>query len=630
MAARRWTPSLLVAVVLLGAVIAHAQTADESLRQWRRKRPRVARIEVSGNRVLNAGHIRGLMLIHGPGFWTHLGLRRPPPLAIGAEAHDAEAIRVAYRQAGYWDAHVDITVRPDSLNQAVVAVQVQEGRPYRWGQFSLEGDDANLVTRSARITRSLKTGGTADSLGLAAVIARITADCADRGHPEAAATPTIRARTDTLDVDLRLRSGPPVIFGSLSIAGAAVTHEDVIRREVGWDSGAGSSQKKMGWQQQDVYNTGLFTFVHLEPARFDTASIPGTRIADFRLRVVERKPSYIGFQTGAGQDPDRDLTWDYSFEWGSRNWRGTGRQWSLSAKSGFVVVTDWRVLHHRFALSYMEPWPLGVHLPTTLTLAYEPGLRSPTQNYRVETFSGELTTTQRIGRVMRWSSSLVYERVTIYGVPIEQQAALLEEEGINIRRRWTGVLERDTRPNLFVPTSGAHTRIEGEYVGGILGGANDFYKLDISWARYQIVSSPTVLATRFRIAWANTHSGGTFIPTIDLFYLGGANSIRGYAENTVGPVDSLGQPTGGRVVTLGNAELRTPVFTKLWFTLFMDAGNDFAEFRQVALGDMLVSMGIGWEYLAPVGPIRLDYARRVVHPHYPKSDRLHLSILFSF
>jgi outer membrane protein insertion porin family len=77
-------------------------------------------------------------------------------------------------------------------------------------------------------------------------------------------------------------------------------------------------------------------------------------------------------------------------------------------------------------------------------------------------------------------------------------------------------------------------------------------------------------------------------------------------------------------------ELRTPVKGKLWFTLFGDAGNNWLRFRDIRLDDMLVSMGVGLQYLAPVGPIRLDYARRVVHPGHPKSDRVHLSILFSF
>ena len=69
---------------------------------------------------------------------------------------------------------------------------------------------------------------------------------------------------------------------------------------------------------------------------------------------------------------------------------------------------------------------------------------------------------------------------------------------------------------------------------------------------------------------------------------------------------------------------------KLWFTLFGDAGNNWPAFHEVSLKEMLISVGVGGQYVAPVGPIRLDYARRVLHPGHPASDRVHLSILFAF
>ncbi|MEW5700621.1 MAG: BamA/TamA family outer membrane protein [Candidatus Zixiibacteriota bacterium] len=608
-----------------------AQAQDEALRTWRRKRPEVARVDVVGNRALSAGRIRAVMEIHAPGFWAQLGLAHRSHLLVGAEYRDREAIRLAYRRQGFWEAAAQISAAPDESGAAIVTVTINEGPCYYWGGVRLDGDSPTLVARGQRELRVLARGAPADSLTMALVADRVRALCADRGHPRAVMSVALHPRADSIDAELHLTAADSVVLGELTIRGAEKTNERLVGREIAWEPGAAFSQRRLAWRQQDVYASGLFSFVHLEPTGFDSAGPGQPKRANYQLRVVERDPSYVEFRTGAGQDPERDLTWDYAVEWGSRNWMGSGRQWSLSAQSGFVIVTDWRVLHHRFAARYTEPWVFGVRLPTTLTLAYQPGVRAATQDFKVETYSGELNVTRRVGRTARWWSSLIYERVTIYGIPADQYQTFLEQQGISVRRRWTVAAERDTRPNVFIPTSGARTRVDGEYVGGVLGGADDFYKLDISWARYQIVSAPTVLASRFRLAWANTHSGGTLIPTLDRFYLGGANSIRGYAENTIGPVDdSTGAPIGGRVVTMANLELRTPAVSKLWFTLFLDAGNNFADFRRVALKDMLVSLGIGWQYIAPVGPIRLDYARRVVHPRYPKSDRLHLSILFSF
>jgi len=626
----------LTQVVFLVAVIGwcpHAAfpQADISRDTWRRRRPVVMRVDVAGNRAVSDGDVRGVMQIRTSGFSQTLGLKDKPRLLFGAEERDEAAIRLLYRRHGFWDAKTAISVVPDSRTQrALVTVFIEEGTRYRWGTVNVTGDHDDLVTRSRRSARPLKRGAAADSTALAVALAGIRTLCANRGHPQHRVAVVISPRADTLDVAVTLHAGPPVLLGDLTIDGAERTRESYIRREIRWRPGTRYSQRRIADDQFNVYATGLFTFVSLEPTAVDSADTNDHRVADFQLRVVERKPSFIGFRTGVGQDPDRDLTWDYAFELGSRNWFGTGRKWSLTAQSGFVVVTDWRVLHHRFAASYTEPRVLNVRLPTTLTVAFEPGVRSAKQDYSVERWSAELNVTRRIRRISQLWSSLVFERVKIFGIAEDRQAALIAEEGISQKRRWSFIYERDSRPSVFVPKSGSRTRIGLEYVGGLLGGESDFYKVDLLWARYQMIDAPTVLATRLRLAWVKTHSGGTSVPTIDRYYAGGANTIRGYAENTIGPVDSTGAPTGGEVLVLASAELRTPVIWKFWFSIFGDMGNNWGLFRDVALNDMLVSLGVGWHYMAPVGPIRLDYARRVVHGGYPASDRVHLSILFSF
>lgn len=622
------------ALLLILAMPVPAQMRDSSAEwtsQWLRKRPALTRIDVNGNAFISKGGVRHLMQLSPAGLWSRLRLRAKPRLHPTTLVRDKVSIEREYRSLGFWQACATITARPEQdQDHAVLDVSIAEGPRSFWGEVSVTGTYQSLVSRLDRRAFLLKRGTAADSVALVLVAARMQADCANWGHPFSRINAQVTPRQDTIDVRFILDEGPEVRLGSVFIDSTLRTRENVVRREVRLTEGDLFSREQLLERQQDLYATGLFTFVQVTPVYRDTTTRVSPQTADIKARVVERPPSYIGFHIGAGQDPDRDLTLDYAAEWGSRNWLGTGRQWALTAQSGFVVVTEWRVLHHRFSGRYTEPWIFGLRLPTSLTLAYEPGVRSPTQDYRVEKMSGELSVTRRFRRVNRVWSSLVVERVNIYGLPQERQQSLLDEQGITVKRRWKMALERDTRPNLFVPTAGARTRFDFDYVGGILGGASDFYKLDFTWSRYQIISTPTVLASRIRVGWAGLHSGGAFVPTIDRFYLGGANSIRGYSENRVGPVDSLGAPAGGRVIALVNFELRTPLMTKFWFTLFGDAGNNWSSFHDVALGQLLFSLGVGVQYIAPVGPIRLDYARRVLHPDYPASDRLHLSILFAF
>lgn len=566
------------------------------------------------------------------GFWSSFGLSERPRYNSATARRDENTIGWHYSRLGYWDAVVTITATPaDDEDHARVIVRVVEGTRYHWGAVELEADTLDFLHRLERTVGKLKRGAPADSIEFELTQARILAECANNGYPGARLSYEVNKRADSIDVTFSLKKGPYFVFGETYIEGLTHTKPRIVHRVLRIEEGTEYSRKLLDERRQEVYATGLFSLVRLDPAFRDSVNADSVRRADLQLRLIERPPSFIGFRTGAGQDENRDLTWDYAVEWGSRNWLGTARRYTLTAQSSFAVVTEWRFIHHRFSAQYVEPFPLGLRFPVTLEISFEPRLRSLVQDYRVEKLSGVLSVARRDRtRRLQWITSLEIDRVDITDVPDEAEEAILREEGISVRRRLAFALERDTRPNLFVPTSGAQTRLELEFTGGPLGGQDDYYSVDFSWARYQVVSDASVFASRIRIGWKNVHSGGLSIPTLERFYLGGANSIRGYAENRVGPVDSTGSAVGGRVVTLANLELRTPIAGNWWTTLFGDVGNNWSRFHEIRLDQMLFSLGVGLQYVAPVGPIRLDYARRVIHPGHPASDRVHLSILFAF
>lgn len=626
--------TLLAVWLLCSAMAVGQELQGEDLTRWMRKRPNIKRIEIEGNKAIDDGEIRKVMEIRSPGVWAKFHLRSRPRLLIPAMRRDEASIREEYLRLGYWGATVLITAQPGKdRDEADVRVSVTEGTQSYWGDVTLNGNEDELVSLLRRRILRLKHGAPADSVLLAFLRAQMKADCADHAHPAASLDADVRPRGDTADVHFTLDAGAYVVLGNLTIEGLKHTRESTVRRELRLHPGDPYSRQRLDERQQDIYATGLFNFARLGTEYADSNATAPQRTANMSLHVIERKPSFIGVRTGAGQDQERDLTWDYALEWGSRNWFGTGRKWTLSAESRFVVVTDYRVLQHKFSARYVEPWVLGLRLPTTFELSFAklaPYVRDLTQRYPEEVSTIGLSVNRRFKHWYRVWSSLVVERVTILDIPAEDRANYLVERGQPINRRWSMSLERDTRPNLFVPTSGARTHGQFDYVGGILGGDNDYYVMDLSWARYQTVGRTSVLANRFRVAWEGVHSGEVSVPLEYRLQLGGANSIRGYSEKSVGPVDSLGTPIGGKVILLGNLELRTPVKGRLWFTLFGDAGNNWATFHDIALAQTLLSLGVGVQYIAPVGPIRLDYARRVIHRGHPRSDRLHLSILFAF
>ena len=113
---------------------------------------------------------------------------------------------------------------------------------------------------------------------------------------------------------------------------------------------------------------------------------------------------------------------------------------------------------------------------------------------------------------------------------------------------------------------------------------------------------PVVLASR---AIGGTTFGGDN-PT-DRFQAGGATTVRGYVENSLGARDIFGDVIGGDELLILNQELRFPIYR--WFrgVAFVDAGNAFSELQPFAFGDLAVGYGAGLRLSSPIGLLRLDF-----------------------
>ena len=114
-----------------------------------------------------------------------------------------------------------------------------------------------------------------------------------------------------------------------------------------------------------------------------------------------------------------------------------------------------------------------------------------------------------------------------------------------------------------------------------------------------------VLATAGRIGLATSY-GGVLIPT-ERFFAGGGNSVRGYAEDSLGPLGPYGTPAGGSALLILSQEARFPPWWRIAGVGFVDAGNVFASVRDISLRELRLGAGLGLRFDTPVGLLRVDY-----------------------
>ncbi len=169
-----------------------------------------------------------------------------------------------------------------------------------------------------------------------------------------------------------------------------------------------------------------------------------------------------------------------------------------------------------------------------------------------------------------------------------------------------GELRFDNTRDLLNPQRGFRAALQLE--PGTATGDSDltFVRTVFSVSAYQkILDGPElVMAERIRV-------GGIYgaaapdLPADRRFYAGGGGSVRGYAYQSLGPQDALGNPTGGRSLLEMSVEARFKV-TETWGgVVFADAGTarrgDIPDFA-----DLRVGAGVGVRYYTAFGPIRAD------------------------
>ena len=104
------------------------------------------------------------------------------------------------------------------------------------------------------------------------------------------------------------------------------------------------------------------------------------------------------------------------------------------------------------------------------------------------------------------------------------------------------------------------------------------------------------------------------------FFAGGSQSVRGYAYQSLGPVDASGKVVGGKHLMIGSIEFEHSFENKWGVAVFYDGGNAIDNMAD----DLERGAGFGLRWQSPIGPVRIDLASAVSQEGQPW--RLHITI----
>lgn len=601
---------------------------------------KVGEVRFEGNRSYSTAALRKVTRVEDRSW---LGLLKPRFNYLVA-GRDAAFLKAFYHNRGYLQAQVEQRTERVSERELAVTFVIREGPLTTLADVYFEGNDdvgpqrlLNLIDRRRASRLRPNTGEPMNASAIQDAANVILSHYREEGYYFAQVRPVIGARdstTGTAPVRFRIREGPKVRVSRVTIDGARNTKDFVITREITLDPGDLLTEPERRKSQRRLHATGIFRTVNVTVGEIS----PDSTQAVVQVTVSERPRRYVGLGAGFARDENAqvDLRLRAAGEWGHRNLFGTGRAIALSAAGDFQVITDWQPIQQEISLRYVEPWFWGSRTPLTALFALRP---QQYDVYQVQELAVELGLrrefTPRTVGWLNFSYRLVSTEFAVENV--SDQKAL---------RGITGEIQRDSRDTFVSPSRGSLTRLRTRNYGWILGGP-DYDRFTWEWARYRATGRRTIFASRIKVGMASPRGGTKDIPVFDRFFAGGASTVRGYDERTLGPVrattDTVSgarrfDPVGGRILALLNLEFRRPrVAGPLGTHLFLDAGNVWSRLKDVD-GRIAFSAGIGVFLDTPVGPIRFDYAWRLNRspaerdlPGYrlPASN-WHLTILHAF
>lgn len=111
------------------------------------------------------------------------------------------------------------------------------------------------------------------------------------------------------------------------------------------------------------------------------------------------------------------------------------------------------------------------------------------------------------------------------------------------------------------------------------------------------------------------------LPPTRRFVAGGAQSIRGFEFESIGPGAEADALIGGNALLVGSIEMDYELVRRWRLAVFSDAGDAMSGVRDFD-GELGVGAGIRWA--SPLGLIRLDFASPLTNPN----DRLRVHFVF--
>ena len=581
---------------------------------------KISEIRISGNKVFSESTLKGLFDLND-GAWLNFYTKADRYSRAKLDA-DLENLRAYYLNRGYLEFNVESTqvaISPDKQNISIT-INVKEGQPYTVTGVKLEGEYLGKEDDFKTLV-AIKPGEPYRAEAVTLTTRAMTDRFGTFGYAFAKveARPDIDRATGTVAITIVAEPTRRVYIRRINVAGNTRTRDEVVRREFRQFESSWYDGRKIKLSRDRVDRLGYFSEVNV-----DTNEVPGTPDqVDLTITIKEKATGNL--QLGAGFSSADKLSLSGSIK--QDNIFGSGNYLGLELNTSKYSRT--------LVISTVDPYFTVDGISRAIDVFYrtQRPINSQGESYELVTPGASIRFGVPFSEFDTVYFGVGFERTEIKGdnLPLNYRNYRTvfgdKSNSLPLSIGWA----RDSRDSALVPTAGRLTSLSLDW-----GFAADtrYLRAITKFQQYIPLSRRFTLGFNAELGWGKG-LGGRPYPIFKNFYGGGLGTVRGFDQNSLGPVDVTGAYIGGNRRLNLNSELYLPVpgtgndRTLRLFT-YVDVGNVWGENDPLTAASLRASAGVGLTWVSPVGPLKLSYGQPLRKRPEDRIQRLQFQIGTAF
>jgi outer membrane protein insertion porin family len=584
-------------------------------------RAKIRQVNIVGNETFDDDEIRSDFTLDTANWLSWI--RQDDRYAKEALEGDLEILRSFYMDRGYADFKIESTQVAISPNKKdiFVTININEGDVYTISEVKLVGE---MVVNEAYLRRLIlaQPGSIFNQTLLTQTSDLMAFRLGEEGYPE------LDREKKEASVTFYVNPQNRVYVRKINFNGVDQVDDEVLRREMRQMEGAYLSNSLV-----DRSKIRLQRLPYVENVEVNNQPVAGSPdLVDVDFDIEYRMPGQ--FSGGVGYSESQKIMLNGSIV--HTNFLGTGNRVALQLNSGRFQKL--------YSLSHSDPYRTMDGVRRTVSVNYRDitQFTSAASDFSTTSAGGTVDYGYPISEYQTLSFGLTYQHSELLSSTNSTRQAqewvanngnpFIEDVGngavffgtefdtFELIVGWTF----DSRNRAIFANRGTRQQIFLSYA--IPGSDVQFYQARYSFTKYvPLWSNKWTLRVNSELGIGEALGETTALPPYKQFYGGGPQSVRGFKESYLGPRDSFGRPYGGNVLVASQVELILPLPEK-WASqarasLFYDIGNVFNT-GEVTFTDKLgapleykpdfdelrASVGIGVQWLAPLGLFRFSYA----------------------